>query len=58
MVAFLTTHAEVGPTDLVRAYGGSAPTWSRVLATLEQKGLLRKAGQKRTLTDIGRAYLG
>ena len=58
VVAFLATHAEVGPSDLTGAYGGSNPTWSRVLTTLEGKGLLRKVGQKRQLTDIGRAYLG
>ena len=37
----------VGPTDLVRAYGGSNPTWSRRLKALEEAGLLEKGSQKR-----------
>ncbi len=48
----------VGPSDLVRNFGGSNPTWSRVLSELDEAGLTVKNGQKRHLTDFGRAYLG
>lgn len=55
---YLGTHREVGPTDLTRALGGSNPTWTRVLQSLEGRGLVHKQGQKRALTDAGRAWLG
>ncbi len=47
----------IGPSDLVRTYGGSNPTWSRALSELDGFGLTLKDGQKRHLTDFGRAYL-
>ena len=55
---FLRMNPSVGPSDLVAAFGESAPTWSRELKTLETQGLLSKQGQKRQLTPLGRQYLG
>ena len=57
VLSWLSSHELVGPKDLMEAYGQSAPTWSRVLNGLESRGLVRKSGQKRTLTDAGRAYV-
>ena len=59
ILAWLTTHESVGPTDLARTYAGSQPTWSRELQRLEEMGLIAKrAGQqKRFLTASGRAIL-
>ena len=48
----------MGPTDLVNTYGGSLPTWSRQLQSLEGRGYLFKDKQKRRLTEAGRALLG
>ncbi len=53
----LNSLPSLGPSELVRAYGGSNPTWSRVLSELDGFGLTLKDGQKRHLTDFGRAYL-
>ena len=53
----LNSLPSIGPSDLVRTYGGSNPTWSRVLSELDGFGLTLKDGQKRHLTDFGRAYL-
>lgn len=57
-LAYLTTHESVGGTDLVAAFGGSAPTWSRELKALDEAGLTHKEGQKRRLTALGGAWLG
>lgn len=59
VLAYLRDHDSVGPTDLARNLGGSQPTWSRELQTLEQDGLLikRRGEQKRCLTELGKAYL-
>lgn len=54
---FLLENGSGGPTDLAEAYGESTPTWSRELATLSTTGLVVKQGQKRILTDMGRAWL-
>jgi hypothetical protein len=54
---YLKTHELVGPSDLVSSYGGSQPTWSRELKTLEEKGLLIKSGQKRHLTEFGKTFV-
>ena len=56
VMSYLATHEEVGPTDLLREFGASQPTWSRELQHLEDLGLLIKRGQKRHLTEIGRSY--
>lgn len=56
-LAYLNEHETVGPSDLQRAYGGSQPTWTRELKLLEDAGLVKKSGQKRHLTDLGRAYI-
>ncbi len=54
---YLSSHESVGGTDLVREFGGSQPTWSRELKTLDERGVTRKVGQRRFLTDSGRALL-
>ncbi len=56
-LTYLAEHGSGGPTDLAHAYGSSAPTWSRELETLSSQGLVIKRGQKRFLTDAGRAHL-
>ena len=48
---YLSTHEQVGPTDLCRTYGFSAPTWSRELASLVLKGMLEKGAQKYRLSN-------
>lgn len=53
----LAAHESCGPTDLVRAYGSSAATWSRTLAALAAQGLVMKDGQKYRLTGIGRSFV-
>jgi hypothetical protein len=53
---YLMRHESVGPTDLVASYGPSQATWSRKLTQLEQRGFLTKHGQKRYLTETGRAW--
>lgn len=57
VLSFLSNHEQVGPSDLVDAYGGSQPTWSRELKNLDGTGLVIKRGQKRYLTEFGRSYL-
>lgn len=54
---YLSTHDSVGPSDLARTYGESQPTWTRELQSLEEQGILRKEGQKRRLTAVGRSLL-
>ena len=57
VLAYLCTHESVGPSDLARTQGGSQPTWTRELQTLEDQGFVRKDGQKRRLTAMGQAYV-
>ncbi len=57
VVAYLSEHELVGPTDLVNAYGGSPATWTRQLQELEEQGVIKKQGQKRHLTELGRTLL-
>ena len=57
VLAYLSQHESVGPTDLMNTFGGSVPTWTRALQDLEDQGILKKRGQKRYLTDAGRALL-
>ncbi len=54
-LGYLAQHQECGATDLARAYGNSAPTWSRTLNDLAQAGLVIKHGQKYHLTEVGSA---
>ena len=54
---YLSEHELVGPTELVRMYDLSIPTWSRELRSLEEIGLIRKIGQKYQLTQAGLALL-
>ena len=54
---YLATHDSVGPSDLARTYGESQPTWTRELQALEEQGLIRKDGQKRRLTTLGKAMM-
>lgn len=55
VLAFLAENGSGGPSDLVRAYGGSAPTWSRTLAAMASAGSVSKQGQKYQLTGYGRS---
>ena len=57
VLALLETQGQVGPSDLARVYGSSAPTWSRELDQLTNAGLIKKYGQKRVLTELGRAWI-
>ena len=57
VLLYLSSHEGVGPSELVRVYGASGPTWSRVLSNLSAQGLLMKVGQKYQLTAIGRTFL-
>ena len=58
VLAYLVSHESVGPKDLVDAYGGSQPTWSRELKSLEEAGVVSKrGGQKRYLTALGQLLL-
>jgi predicted HTH transcriptional regulator len=57
ILEYLAAHEMVGPTELVRAYGKSAPTWSRELASLVQMGILKKIGQKYYLTQLGQNFV-
>lgn len=53
ILAYLQQHENVGPTDLVAAYGRSVSTWSRELRALDERGLTfkQRGGQKRVLTE-------
>lgn len=53
-LAYLAQSGAAGPTDLVRAFGSSAATWSRALSSMAAQGLVTKVGQKYQLTGIGR----
>ena len=55
---YLSSHDSVGPSDLAREYGESQPTWTRELQSMEEAGLIRKDGQKRRLTAMGKSLLG
>ncbi|MGN0070532.1 MAG: ATP-binding protein [Atopobiaceae bacterium] len=55
---YLAVHEAVGPSNLMKAYGGSQPTWSRELKELEGMGLIKKDGQKYYLTEVGNLFLG
>lgn len=56
VLGYLLEHDSCGPTDLVRAFGLSGPTWSRELASLVAEGLVMKTGQKHRLTAYGRQF--
>lgn len=58
VLQYLSSHEAVGPSNLVKAYGGSQPTWSRELKELEGMGLIKKDGQKYYLTEVGNLFLG
>ena len=57
IMEYLSTHESVGPSNLVRAYKGSQPTWSRSLKEIESMGLIKKEGQKYYLTQVGSLFL-
>ncbi len=57
VLGYLAQHESVGPSNLVRAFGGSQPTWSRELKELEGMGLIKKDGQKYYLTEVGTLFL-
>lgn len=54
-LSYLAQNQACGATDLARAFGNSAPTWSRTLNDLAQAGLVIKHGQKYHLTELGAA---
>ena len=54
VMSYLADHESVGPSDLVRAAGRSAASWSRTLSALAAQGLVMKVGQKYQPTAIGR----
>lgn len=56
VLSFLAQNGSCGPTDLARAFGSSAPTWSRELASLAAEGFIMKNGQKYALTGFGRQF--
>ncbi|MBM6816876.1 ATP-binding protein [Olsenella uli] len=53
-LALVLERGAAGPTDLVQAYGSSAATWSRALASLAAQGAVMKVGQKYQPTEFGR----
>lgn len=53
-ISYLAQHESCGPTELVREYGFSGPTWSRELGALVAAGYVMKDGQKHRLTGLGR----
>ena len=57
VIGYLAQHESVGPTDLIREYGFSGPTWSRELASLAAAGYIMKNGQKYQLTAVGRMLI-
>ena len=57
VMSYLASHESCGPTDLVRACGSLAATWSRALSALATQGLVMKDGQKYRLTGIGRTFV-
>lgn len=57
VLAYLSSHESVGPSELTRSYGASGPTWSRTLSNLSAQGLIMKVGQKYQLTGIGRSLI-
>ena len=46
ILEYLSSHPQVGPSDLQRTYGLSTPTWSRELSQLESAGIIEKGAQK------------
>lgn len=56
-LGYLAQHESVGPTELAQLYGSSMSTWTRELKRLEDQGLVRRVGQKRFLTEVGRRFL-
>ena len=54
-LGYLAQNQACGATDLARAFGNSAATWSRTLNDLAQAGLVIKHGQKYHLTELGAA---
>ena len=57
-LSLVLERGSAGPTDLVKAYGSSAATWSRELAALAAQGAVLKSGQKYQPTEYGRALGG
>jgi len=56
VISYLSQHESCGPTELVREYGFSGPTWSRELGALVAAGYVMKDGQKHRLTGLGRQF--
>lgn len=56
IMTLLSAQKSCGPTELVRQFGSSGPTWSRELGKLAQAGFIIKDGQKYHLTEFGDAW--
>lgn len=56
-LGILSQVGSIGGKQLAEQFGGSAPTWSRELSGLDSLGITIKDGQKRKLTEIGKAYV-
>lgn len=54
---FLSKHPKGGPTALAKECGSSAPSWSRELAKLAERGFVCKPAQQYVITGKGRAWL-
>lgn len=56
-LSYLGQNGQCGPTELMKAWGSSVPTWSRELVNLCESGLVIKRGQKFHLTELGRNWV-
>lgn len=59
IIEAIKAHGSIGPTELMRMFGLSQPTWSRELKSLEDLGLIHKNSgeQKRTFTELAIIYI-
>lgn len=59
IIEAIKAHGSIGPTELMRMFGLSQPTWSRELKSLEELGLIHKNSgeQKRTFTELAIIYI-
>lgn len=59
IIEAIKSHGSIGPTELMRMFGLSQPTWSRELKSLEDLGLIHKNSgeQKRTFTELAIIYI-
>lgn len=59
IIEAIKSYGSIGPTELMRMFGLSQPTWSRELKSLEDLGLIHKNSgeQKRTFTELAIIYI-